>query len=254
MKLHHQSLIAFLLLGSCGAASASDTPVPKTAQQDKNHQTMPASMPMGETEEMAHPFLTHMGLPDAVGTRVLRFSGLTTSADGNSRGDIAFHFETGLAKRLGIHLRNDEFTTDPFTEVMFQYAAFTSKDGMSGISPLIEFEFPTRREGSGIKTMFGFSSTLALKHGEINQVLHYNPKEEMLEGSIAYVFEASKGVYPVIEFLGEAMKGDSPTINVLFGPKVRVGKSTLLGIAFESPISARKEFGSKFIFQLEFKW
>jgi hypothetical protein len=50
------------------------------------------------------------------------------------------------------------------------------------------------------------------------------------------------------------MKGDSPTINVLFGPKVRVGKSTLLGIAFESPISARKEFGSKFIFQLEFKW
>lgn len=244
------ALIAFLLIGSTGVASASESQKPHASQQGKTHQTMPK----GEPEEVPHPFFTHMGMPEAVGTHSLRLSGLTTSMDGNSSADWAFHYETGLAKLIGFHLRSDAFTTDLFTEAMFQYAVIRSKDGMSGISPLIEFEFPTRRAGSGIKTLYGFSSTLTLKRSAINQVLHYDPKEKMLEGSIAYVWEASKGFYPVIELLGMGAKGEKPTLNVLLGPKLKVSKSAIVGFAFETPISARKEFGSRFIVQLELKW
>lgn len=207
-----------------------------------------------DDEEVAHPFFTHMGMPEAVGMHSLRISGLTTSAGGRSQGDFAFHYETGLTNLIGFHLRSDAFTTDPFSEAMFQYAAIRSKDGMSGISPLIEFEFPTRRAGSGTKTLFGFSSTLTLKRAAINQVLHYDPKDKMLDGSIAYVWEAKKGLSPVIELLGESMKGEKPILIVLFGSKMNVGKSALVGVAYMSPISARKEFSSKFVVQMELKW
>ncbi len=244
-----------LLMTTGGVASASESTRAEASLQEKNHQTMPqGTMGKGEDEEVAHPFLTHMGMPEGVGTHSLRLSGVTTSADGISRGDFAFHYETGLSNLVGFHLRSDAFTTDPFTEAMFQYAAIRSKDGMSGVAPLIEFEFPTRRSGSGIKTLYGFSSTLTMKRSAINQVLHYDPKQKMLEGSIAYVCEASKGFYPVIELLGEGMKGEKPILNVLFGPKLQVGKSAIVGIAYVTPISARKEFGSKFIVQLELKW
>ena len=255
MKMQQAMLWSLVLLATSAGASASKSPAWQVRKQDRSHQTMSqGSMDKSEQEEVAHPFLTHMGMPEGVRTHSLRLSGLTTSMDGESIGDFAFHYETGLTSLIGFHLRNDDYTTNPFTEAMFQYAAIRSKDGMSGISPLIEFEFPTRRAGSGIKTLFGFSSTLTLKRGAINQVLHYEPRDRMLEGSVAYVWEASKGVYPVIELLGEAMRGEKPTVNVLFGPKFKIGKSTIVGFAYESPITPRKEFSARFMLQLEFKW
>jgi hypothetical protein len=255
MKLQQPLLWSLLLVTATGFASGSASPAARMSLQEQDHQTMPqGSMGMGEDEEVAHPFFTHMGMPEAVGTNSLRLSGLTTSADGRSRGDFAFHYETGLTKLIGFHLRSDAFTTDPFTEAMFQYALIRSKDGMSGIAPLIEFEFPTRQAGSGIKTLYGFSSTLTMKRAAINQVIHYDPKEKMLEGSIAYVCEHSKGFYPVVELLGMAAKGEMPTLNALFGPKVKVSKNAIVGVAYETPISARKDFGSEFIVQLELKW
>lgn len=252
MKLKPLTL-SFGLVIATGFVSASESPS-QMNQQTKEQGPMAPGMAGHNDEEVAHPFLTHMGMPEGVGTNSLRISGLTTSAGGKSRSDFGFHYETGLSKLVGFHLRSDAFTTDPFTEAMFQYAAIVSKDGMSGISPHIEFEFPTRRAGSGIKTLYGFSSTLTLKHGAINQVIHYDPREKMVEGSVAYVCEPSPGFYPVFELLGMGSKGEKPTLSFLIGPKVKLSKDTIAGIAYETPISARKEFGSKFIAQLELKW
>lgn len=88
---------------------------PHVAAQESS----PPAMPAEEEEEVAHPFVTHMGIPEGVGVFSLRASGLVTRADGKSEGDFAFHFETGLTKTIGLHIRNDAFRTNAHTEVMF---------------------------------------------------------------------------------------------------------------------------------------
>ena len=62
-----------------------------------------------EKTEIAHPFLTHEGLPDAVGSYSTRLSSLATRIDGTTKGDFAFHVETGLTENIGLHLRSDQF-------------------------------------------------------------------------------------------------------------------------------------------------
>lgn len=62
-----------------------------------------------EEEEVAHPFFTHLGVPEAEGLFDLRLAALATRADGRTKGDLAFHFETGLTKYIGLHVRNDSF-------------------------------------------------------------------------------------------------------------------------------------------------
>ncbi len=64
---------------------------------------------MSDDEEIAHPFFTHMGMPEAVGTYSLRLAALTTRMDGTTKGNFAFHFKTGLSKFVGLHIRNDRF-------------------------------------------------------------------------------------------------------------------------------------------------
>ena len=105
-------------------------------------------------EEIAHPFLTHMGMPEATGTYSLRIAALVTRMDGTTKGDFAFHFETGLLKFVGLHIRNDRFLDNTHTEIMFQFAVIRSKDGMSGFSPIIEFEIPTKKGASHINCWF----------------------------------------------------------------------------------------------------
>ena len=132
-----------------------------------------------EEEEIAHPFFTHMGIPEGVGVFNLRLLGLVNRVDGRTNGDFGFHFETGLTKRIGLHIRNDSFLNRTRSEVMFQFLAIKSKDGMSGFSPIIEFEIPTRRGGgSRVNTLVGFSSALVNKRAAFNQVIHYNPRED----------------------------------------------------------------------------
>ena len=138
---------------------------------------------------------------------------------------------------------------------MFQFAAARSKDGMSGFSPIIEFEIPTRSgDGSRINTLVGFSTALATARVSFNQVLHYNPREDMVDGSAALVFKVGKRFYPVMEVLAEAMRGDSPIVNVLLGLKVRVNEGLLLGFAFQVPTTKRKDFSSQSVFQPDIEW
>ncbi len=86
------------------------------------------------------------------------------------------------------------------------------------------------------------------------QVIHYNPREDMVDGSAALVFKVGKRFYPVMEVLAEAMRGDRPIVNALFGLKVRVNEGLLLGFAFQVPTTSRKDFSSQMVFQPDIEW
>ena len=205
---------------------------------------MPAASPAAAEEpELPHAFFTHMGLPEGVGVFNLRTLALATRAEGQTDGDFAFHLETGLTPRIGLHIRNDRFLDSPRTEAMFQFAAFVSKDGMRGIAPLIEFEFPTKSgAGSRIQTLVGFTSTLGGRRAVFNQVLHYNPREDGVDASAAVVFKLGRRVFPVVELLGEGVRGAPTVVNLLGGLKVRVREWLHLGLAVQFPLSNAKEF------------
>lgn len=208
----------------------------------------------GMEDEVAHGFFTHEGLPDAVGTFSLRSAGLVTRADGATKGDFAFHLETGLTKNIGLHIRNDRFLNNTHTEAMFQFAALTSKNGKSGFAPIIEFEFPTRSGASGINTLVGFTTKIANPRAAFNSVIHYNPKEGMTDSSASFVVKVASRYYPVMEVLAEAGSGQRPIVNLLMGLKVRVSESTLLGFAFVLPATDNKEFSSQLVFQPDVEW
>ena len=210
---------------------------------------------MNHKDEVAHPFLTHMGVPDPVGTYSLRLGGTATRADGSTKGDASFHLETGLTDTIGFHLRNDGVLNQQNTEVMFQFAALRSADKMSGFSPLIEFEFPTHSGGDQrVNTLVGFSTAWTNSDVAFNQVLHYDPRKEMVEGSAALVVRWMTGVFPVVEILGEGMRGKKPMVNVLGGLKFRVDKDMLLGIAVVKPVTERKDFSSRMMLSLDLEW
>lgn len=208
-----------------------------------------------QDDEVAHPFFTHMGVPEAVGVFNLRLAGLATRVGRRTDGDVAFHFETGLTRSLGLHVRNDRFLDRPLTEVMFQFAAVRSRNGMSGFSPIIEFEIPTRSgAGARINTLVGFSTALSSARASFNQVIHYNPREDMVDGSVAFVFRSGRRFYPVVEVLAEKMRGERPIVNMLVGLKVRVTESLLLAFGFQVPTTSRKDFSSQMVFQSDMEW
>ena len=209
---------------------------------------------MNVEEEIAHPFFTHMGMPEAVGTYSLRTAAVLTQMDGKSKADFAFHFETGLSKFVGLHIRNDRFLDNSHSEIMFQFAVIRSNDGMSGFSPLIEFEIPTKKGASRINTLVGFSSAIVRSRFSINQVVHYNPREDMLDGSVALVYKVSKRVFLVVEMLGNKMQNETAIINMMAGIKVKVYKNFVLGFGYQQPVSNNKDFSSQFVLQPDMEW
>ena len=239
---------------SARAQQPMPMPTPSRANQRQNPQTEAAQM-HDDDVETAHPFFTHMGMPERVGVYSLRLEGLANRVDGKSKGDFGFHFETGLTKRIGIHIRNDSFLERTRSEVMIQFAAIRSKDGMSGFSPIIEFEIPTRRgDGSRIHTLVGFSTALVNKRASFNQVVHYNPREDSVDYSVALVLRVGKRYFPVFEILGEGMRGERPIVNLLGGFKVRMNKNLTLGFAIQAPVTNRKDFSSQLVFQPDIEW
>ncbi len=213
------------------------------------------AMPSGQEEgEVAHPFLTHMGVPEGVGVFSLRGSGLITRADGSDKGDFAFHFETGLTKSIGLHVRNDAFRTNPRTEVMFQFAAIMSKNGMSGFAPIIEFEIPTRSGVSRIHSLVGFTSALANSQLAFNQVIHYNPREDAGDASVALVARVGERFFPAFEILGEGGKGARPVIMLLAGLKMQVREGVNFGVAYQFPVTNNRDFSSRLLVQPEVEW
>lgn len=251
------TLTGLLALGGmAGPVSGQEAMPPSSPQASGSpHAASTIETKMGGEEEVAHPFFTHMGVPEAVGVFNLRLAALATRDDGETTGDFAFHFETGLTDFIGLHVRNDMFRDMPRTEAMFQFAAVKSKNGMSGFSPLIEFEIPTRSvDGTWINTLVGFSSALANSRAAFNQVIHYSPAEEMVDGSVSFVWRVGRRFFPVVEVLGEAMHGEGPVINVLAGLKMRVNAHLILGVALQVPTTSNKDFSSQLVFQPDMEW
>jgi len=209
---------------------------------------------MSDDEEIAHPFFTHMGMPEAVGTYSLRLAALATRMDGKTNADFAFHFETGLSKFVGLHIRNDRFLDNTHSEIMFQFAVIRSKDGMSGFSPIIEFEIPTKKGASRINTLVGFSTAVVRSRFAFNQIIHYNPREDMVDGSAALVYKLSKKIFFVVEVFGEKMPDEQAIINLLGGVKIVVNKNFILGIGYQFPVTNNREFSSQYIFQPDMEW
>ena len=240
---------ALALLGISGLAVGQNTSMPTTGQEKGK------SMATKEgEEELPHAFFTHMGLPEGVGVYSLRVLGAAARSDGQNTGDFAFHFETGISPRIGLHIRNDRFRNSDKTEAMFQFAAYVSENGMNGFAPLIEFELPTRSGASRINTLVGFTTSLGATTWAFNQVVHYDPKEDMVDGSVALVLKASRYVFPVVELLGEGGTGVASAVNVLAGIKVRVREGINLGVAYQLPVTLRKDFSRQVVFGPDFDW
>ena len=233
------ALCSTMFLGLAPRADAQGTGMPATK---------------AEEAELPHPFFTHMGLPEGVGNFSLRLLGLATRAVGRTDGDVAFHLETGLTPTIGLHIRNDRFRNNEKTEAMFQFAAYVSKDGMSGFAPIIEFEIPTKTGASGIGTLVGFTSSLGTSAWAFNQVLHYDPREDMSDVSAALVFKVSRNVFPVVEILGAGGKGQFTTVNGLAGIKVRLRDWLTAGVAIQFPVTRAQNFSSQLAFGPDLEW
>ncbi len=214
-----------------------------------------AALPaFSQEKELAHPFFTHMGMPDPVGNYSLRVPLTATEVDGKTQADFAFHFETGLSKTIGLHIRNDRFLNDTHSEIMFQFVAIKSKNGMSGFCPIIEFEVPTHKGVKRINTLVGFTTAFVRPSFSFNQVLHYGPAEDNLEGSAAVVYRISNGVFFVVEILGEKVPSESAALNMLGGVKVSVGKYLTLGIGYRLPVTDNRSFSSQYVFSPDVEW
>lgn len=215
---------------------------------------MSARAAADKQEELPHAFFTHMGLPEGVGSFNLRVLGIATRTDGKSDGDFAFHLETGLTRNIGLHIRNDRFRTNEKTEAMFQYTALISKDGMSGFAPIIEFEFPTHAGASRVNTLVGFTTSLGAPRWAFNQVLHYDPREDMIDASASMVLGASRTVFPVLELIGDGGQGRSTVVNALAGFKVRLQDWLIGGVAIALPITGFRDYSSQVAFGPDFEW
>ena len=205
-------------------------------------------------DEIPHPFFTHMGMPEAVGAYSLRLSALSTQMDGKTKADFGFHLETGLSKFVGLHIRNDRFLDNTHSEIMFQFAVIKSKDGMSGFSPIIEFEIPSKKGANRTNTLVGFSTALVRSRFTFNQVFHYNPREDMIDGSAALVYMVSKRIFFVVEILAEKMADEQAILNMLGGVKVIVNKYLTLGMGYQQPVTSNKDFRSQYVFQPSSEW
>lgn len=212
----------------------------------------PATAQMKEDKEIAHAFFTHEGLPDAVGSYSVRASGLATRADGTTKGDFAFHLETGLTDSIGLHIRSDQFLAARRSELMFQFVAWKSQDGESGFAPIIEFEVPTRSGGGKPATLVGFTTKLVNSQVAFNQALHYNPAAKSVDASASVVLRASERIYPVVELLGMGAQGERTIVNLLAGVKFRMPGGTFLGVALQRPVTSARELTSQLVVQLDF--
>lgn len=216
-----------------------DTTHPKKVINKIEHQMM---LPM--------PFFTHMGIPYNVGTYGVRVATLPTRVDGKTTTEFNFQFETGLSKTVGLFIGGDGLFDDATLEAMFQFLVWKSKNGMSGISPIIEFEFPLGKNATRtVYTLVGFASTFSNSHLAVNQVLHYSPLEDLAEGSASILVKVSKRVFVVSEISGVVQKNELPIFNLLSGIKFQLTKNFFLGIAYQLPLTTNREYSSRYVFQ-----
>lgn len=195
-------------------------------------------------------FFTHMGMPLQVGTYGIRIAAVSSQNEGKSNIEYNFQLETGLSKTVGLFIGGEGLFDDPTLEAMVQFLVLKSKDGMSGFSPLIEFEFPLGKEAHrSVYTLVGFATTLSSSDLAFNQVLHYSPLEDLVEGSASFVFKLSEQIFLVSEISGVGQSGERPILNLLGGVKVKLMENFFLGAALQFPLTNNREYSSRYVFQ-----
>ena len=239
--IKHAPLICFIVFVFVGHSANSQQMTnmnsDTSSAKNKDMKSMDNAM-----SSMAHPFFTHMGMPQSVGKYSLRFAVTSTQIDNKSQADFDLQFETGLTKFAGLLVRSQSEKT----EIMVHFLAWKSKNGMNGFSPLIEFEIPTHE---GIFPQVGFSTTLSNSHIAFHQVIHYGLREKNFEGSVALVYKVSKNVFLIAESLGEKKQDEQALVTVLGGVKIRLNNNLLLAFGVQFPVTKNKDFTSQYIFQ-----
>ncbi len=201
---------------------------------------------------LVHPFLTHMGMPDNPGELNARIMTVEQRIGGVTNGSYAFHFESGIIDRLGLHLRNDGVKFHRNTELMLQYAVLRSDSGLNGISLIGETEFPTgptttkTKGGGGISFAYIFLPVLA-----INSVVHYLPSDKLVEWEISFAGKLTEKIFPVLEASGEKMKGSNGIVNALAGLKFKIPDSHALGVAYQVGTTGTREYDSRLLVQAD---
>ncbi|TAL40971.1 MAG: hypothetical protein EPN92_13730 [Chitinophagaceae bacterium] len=205
---------------------------------------------MNDSMMLPMAFFTHMGIPLNVGTYSLRVAALASRFEGKTNTAFNFQLETGLSKTVGLFLGGEGLFDDATLEAMVQFLVWKSKNGMNGISSIIEFEFPLDKEAErDVYTLVGFASTFSNLHLAVNQVLHYSPLEDLAEGSASILIKVWKNIFLVSEISGVTEKGARPVFNLLGGIKVKINKNFILGFAYQLPLTANREYSSQFVFQ-----
>lgn len=196
------------------------------------------------------PFFTHMGIPYNVGTFGLRAAALSTRIDEKTNTEFNFQFETGLSKTVGLFIGGEGLFDDATLEAMFQFLVWKSKNGMNGISPIIEFEFPLDKNATRrVNTLVGFASTFSNSHLAVNQVLHYSPLEYLAEGSTSLLVKISKRIFLVSEISGVIEKEENAIFNLLAGLKFQLTPKFFLGLAYQLPLTTNRNYLHQYVFQ-----
>lgn len=201
---------------------------------------------------LVHPFLTHMGMPDNPGEMNSRITSVAQRSDGLVSETYAFHLETGIVDRLGLHLRNDAVKFNKSSELMLQYAVLKSESGLSGVSLIGEVEFPTgpttttTTGGVGVSFAYILLPVLA-----VNSVVHYIPRDKATEWEISFVSKLTEKIFPILEASGEKMKGEASIVNALAGLKFKIPDGHALGVAYQVGTTRVRDYNSRLLLQAD---
>ncbi len=224
------------------------------AHGDESHDGLDLNQGSGSEghHALVHPFMAHMGMPDGPGEVSARVTAVQERMSGESKGTYAFHIESGVVDRVGIHLRNDSIGTNPASELMLQYAVFRTPSKLSGISVFGELEFPTGPvESNRTAGLFGISGAyLLVPLLALNSTIHYNPRDKMTDWEISLVSRLTKNIFPVVEARGEITKTNSST-SLLAALKYKLPRDTAIGVGYQFPVTAVREYDSQLLLQAE---
>jgi len=201
-----------------------------------------------EHETHVHPFLAHMGMPDMPGEISLKITGFQQRSGGVSENGYGAHLETGLWDRVGLHIRNDDIQREG-NEIMLQFALLRSQDKEEGIAIIFENEMPGPTGETTAKFKTGFTAVKMFWGQPLHLAFHYGASDKMSEYTASQIINVNERLSLILEYSGSS--NASNVAYLLEALKVRMTPFMNLGIAFQSPLSADKDFDARTLLQMD---
>jgi hypothetical protein len=205
----------------------------------------------GEHAGEVHPFLSHMALPDQPGEVSLRLTGFQPRLGGVAENGYGAHLETGLWDRWGLHIRNDDIQKSG-TEIMLQFAVLRTENKEEGIALIVENEMPGLTGETTAKFKAGLTALKLFWGQPLHLALHYDPADKMVEYSAAQVIKANERLALIVEYSGAS--DGAAAAYLLEALKFRLSPFASIGLAFQSPVSAARDFDSKTLIQADWSF